>query len=161
MELLVPDVSGIVFSKYVILHLKYRLFSPYIQRLVPFNCKKLLYYDYAALSPGLSILLSLSREMRLMITLEREAAVGATRVTDLYEFLSQCDVVTVNCPLHEGTRGLISAEAIAHMKDGAWLVNTARGAICDAGAVRNAVTSNKLLGSIFLSFFLSGSTVNV
>lgn len=75
-----------------------------------------------------------------------EKAVGARRVTDLTEFLSQCDVVTVNCPLHEGTRGLINAQTIASMKNGAWLVNTARGAICDREAVRAAVTSGRLSG---------------
>ena len=62
------------------------------------------------------------------------------------EFVSKCDVVTVNCPLHEGTRGLVNASLLEHFKDGAWLVNTARGAICDKDAVTAAVKSGKLNG---------------
>jgi lactate dehydrogenase-like 2-hydroxyacid dehydrogenase len=59
---------------------------------------------------------------------------------------AQCDVVTVNCPLHEGTRGLVNAELLKHFKKGAWLVNTARGAICDKNAVAAALKSGHLAG---------------
>jgi formate dehydrogenase len=54
--------------------------------------------------------------------------------------------VTVNCPLHEGTRGLVNAELLKHFKKGAWLVNTARGAICDKDAVADALKSGQLSG---------------
>ena len=66
---------------------------------------------------------------------------------DLQEFVSQCDVVTVNCPLHEGTRGLVNAELLKSFKKHAWLVNTARGAICDKDAVAAAVKSGKINGA--------------
>ncbi|KAI0630315.1 NAD-dependent formate dehydrogenase [Trametes polyzona] len=99
-----------------------------LQRLVPFNTKELLYYDYAALPE------------------EAAKAVNARRVEDLKDFVSQCDVVTVNCPLHEGTRGLVNADLLKHFKKGAWLVNTARGAICDKDAVAEALKSGQLSG---------------
>lgn len=35
---------------------------------------------------------------------------------------STCDVVTINCPLHEGTRGLFDKELIGKMKPGSYLV---------------------------------------
>lgn len=54
--------------------------------------------------------------------------------------------MTVNCPLHEGTRGLVNAELLKHFKKGAWLVNTARGAICDKDAVADALKSGQLSG---------------
>ncbi len=63
-----------------------------------------------------------------------------------YTLFLQCDVVTVNCPLHEGTRGLVNAELLKHFKKGAWLVNTARGAICDKDAVAAALKSGQLSG---------------
>ena len=69
-----------------------------LQRLVPFDCKELLYYDYAELPA------------------QAAAGVKARRVLDLKEFVAQCDVVTVNCPLHEGTRGLVNAELLKHFK---------------------------------------------
>ncbi|KAH0827434.1 hypothetical protein J3R83DRAFT_4106 [Lanmaoa asiatica] len=99
-----------------------------LQRLVPFDCKELIYYDYAPLPEAAA------------------KAVKARRVEDLKEFVSQCDVVTVNCPLHEGTRGLVNAELLKHFKKGAWLVNTARGAICDKDAVAEAIKSGQLNG---------------
>ncbi|KAI0048816.1 NAD-dependent formate dehydrogenase [Auriscalpium vulgare] len=99
-----------------------------LQRLVPFNTKELLYFDYKALPE------------------EAEKAVGARRVEDLKEFVSQCDVVTVNAPLHEGTKGLINKDLLQHFKPGAWLVNTARGAICNADDVAAAVKSGQLRG---------------
>ncbi|KAI0743465.1 NAD-dependent formate dehydrogenase [Daedaleopsis nitida] len=99
-----------------------------LQRLVPFNCKELLYYDYNALPE------------------EPAKAIGVRRVADLKDFVSQCDVVTVNCPLHEGTRGLVNADLLKHFKKGAWLVNTARGAICDKDAVAAALKSGQISG---------------
>ncbi|KAH9485108.1 formate dehydrogenase (NAD+) [Psilocybe cubensis] len=98
-----------------------------LQRLVPFDTKELLYYDYAPLPAAAA------------------EAVKARRVEDLKAYL-QCDVVTVNCPLHEGTRGLVNEELLKHFKKGAWLVNTARGAICDKDAVAAALKSGQLSG---------------
>ncbi|GAA5913074.1 hypothetical protein JCM5296_001671 [Sporobolomyces johnsonii] len=97
-----------------------------LERLLPFNCKELLYYDYQNLPA------------------DAEKKVGARRVEDLKEFLSQCDIVTINAPLYEGTHHLIDKEKLSWMKKGAWLVNTARGAICVAEDVAEAVNSGKL-----------------
>ena len=74
-----------------------------LQRLVPFNCKELLYYDYNALPE------------------EAAKTVNVRRVEDLKDFVSQCDVITVNAPLHEGTLGLVNKELLSHFKPGAWL----------------------------------------
>ena len=57
--------------------------------------------------------------------------------------VSQCDIVTINAPLHEGTYGLFNSELINKMKPGAWLVNTARGAICDKKDVAAALASGR------------------
>ena len=46
-----------------------------------------------------------------------------------------CDVVTINAPLHPETEHLFDDELIGKMKRGAYLVNTARGKICDRDAV--------------------------
>ena len=57
-----------------------------------------------------------------------------------------CDVVTINAPLHPGTEGLFDDELIGKMKRGAYLVNTARGKICDRDAVVRASESGQLAG---------------
>jgi len=99
-----------------------------LQRVLPFEPKELLYYDYQSLPK------------------DAEQAVNARRVEDLKDFVSQCDVITINAPLHEGTKGLINAELLKHFKKGAWLINTARGAICDVDAVAEALKTGQLRG---------------
>ncbi|KAJ0414539.1 hypothetical protein BJY00DRAFT_294933 [Aspergillus carlsbadensis] len=99
-----------------------------LRRLKPFDCKELLYYDYQPLSA------------------EAEKEIGARRVESLEDLVAQCDVVTINCPLHEKTRGLFNKELISKMKPGAWLVNTARGAIVVKEDVAEALKSGHLRG---------------
>ena len=120
-----------------------------LQRLLPFDCKELLYYDYIPLPEGeiTRFAPDLSHPFVYLSMPAAAKAVKARRVENLEEFVSQCDVVTVNCPLHEGTRGLVNAELLKHFKKGAWLVNTARGAICDKDAVAEAVKSGQLNGT--------------
>ncbi len=57
-----------------------------------------------------------------------------------------CDVVTINAPLHPETEHLFNDALIAKMKRGAYLVNTARGKICDRDAVVRALESGRLAG---------------
>ena len=57
-----------------------------------------------------------------------------------------CDVVTINCPLHPETEHLFSAKLLATMKKGAYIVNTARGKICDRDAIVKALESGQLAG---------------
>lgn len=67
-------------------------------------------------------------------------------VTDLDEILTQADVITVHVPLNDKTKGMIGANEIAKMKDGAYLINYARGPILDNDAVCDALDSGKLAG---------------
>jgi formate dehydrogenase len=57
-----------------------------------------------------------------------------------------CDVVTINAPLHPETEHLFNDALIGKMKRGAYLVNTARGKICDREAVVRALNSGQLAG---------------
>jgi formate dehydrogenase len=57
-----------------------------------------------------------------------------------------CDVVTINAPLHPETEHLFDDALIDEMKRGAYLVNTARGKICDRDAVVRALKSGQLAG---------------
>lgn len=63
------------------------------------------------------------------------------------ELLTESDIVTVHCPLNEQTNYLFDSRAFESMKDGAWLVNTARGPIVDEAALRAALESGKLGGA--------------
>ena len=57
-----------------------------------------------------------------------------------------CDVVTINCPLHPETENMFDDALIGQMKRGAYLVNTARGKICDRDAIVRALESGQLAG---------------
>jgi formate dehydrogenase len=65
---------------------------------------------------------------------------------DVESLVSVCDVVTINAPLHPETENMFDAELIGRMKRGAYLVNTARGKICDRDAVAAACESGQLAG---------------
>lgn len=83
-----------------------------LRRLKPFDCKELLYFDYQPLKP------------------EIEKEIGCRRVNDLEEMLAQCDVVTINCPLHDKTRGLFNKELISKMKKGELSFRNSTGRSC-------------------------------
>ncbi len=57
-----------------------------------------------------------------------------------------CDVVTINAPLHPETENLFDDRLLSKMKRGAYLVNTARGKICDRDGVVRALESGQLAG---------------
>ena len=81
---------------------------------------------------------------RLPEDVERD--LGLTYHANLESMLPLCDVVTINCPLHPETEHLFNDRLIAKMKPGAYLVNTARGKICDRDAVVRALESGRLAG---------------
>lgn len=71
---------------------------------------------------------------------------GARRV-DLPTLIAESDVITLHCPLLPQTRDLIDAAAFASMKEGAVLVNSARGGIVNETACAAALKSGKLAGA--------------
>jgi formate dehydrogenase len=75
-----------------------------------------------------------------------EEELGLTFDEDAASMLPHCDVVTINAPLHPETEGLFDDAMIGRMKRGAYLINTARGKICDRDAVVRALESGQLAG---------------
>lgn len=80
------------------------------------------------------------------LTAERAAAAGVTPV-DKQQLFEQADVLSVHLVLSERSRGLVDAQALAWMKPGALLVNTARGPIVDEAALIAALEQGRLAGA--------------
>lgn len=77
---------------------------------------------------------------------QMEQALNLTYHSSVKEMVSQCDVVTINCPLHPETENLFDSSMIAQMKRGAYLINTARGKICNEQAIADALKNGQLAG---------------
>src|SRR5437763_8182715 len=104
-----------------------RIGSAVLRRLKPFDVK-LHYTDRHRLSE------------------EVEGELGLTFHPDAASMVPVCDVVTINAPLHPETEHLFDDELIGKMKRGAYLVNTARGKICERDAIVRALESGQLAG---------------
>ena len=77
---------------------------------------------------------------------EVEAELNLTYHDSVESLVAVCDVVNISCPLHPKTEHLFNDEMIAKMKRGAYIVNTARGKICDKDAIARALESGQLSG---------------
>lgn len=87
-----------------------------------------IYYDLFRLSP------------------EREQELGVT-YSELEDIWGKCDIISLHAPATPETAHIVNAEALAHMKDGAVLINTAREELVDMQALAAALRSGKLLGA--------------
>lgn len=77
---------------------------------------------------------------------ERAARLGVERV-DLDTLFKRADFITLHTPLIEQTKNIISAEAMAKMKDGVRIINCARGGLVDEVALKAAIESGKVKGA--------------
>jgi formate dehydrogenase len=81
---------------------------------------------------------------RLPEAVEKE--LGLTFHKSAADVVPHCDVVTINAPLHPETEHMFNDALLAAMKRGAYIVNTARGKICDRDAIVRALKSGHIAG---------------
>ena len=98
-----------------------------LECLKPFGVK-LHYYDRHRLSP------------------EIEKELGLKFHENVESLVKACDVISIHCPLHKETENLFDEKLISTMKKGAYIVNPARGKICNTQAIVKALESGQLAG---------------
>lgn len=76
-----------------------------------------------------------------------DLAHGFRREATLEALLASVDVVSLHCPLNDETRHIIDADALATMKPGALLINTARGGLIDIPALEAALREGRIDGA--------------
>jgi formate dehydrogenase len=98
-----------------------------LRRLHPFGCK-LHYTD------------------RHRLPKDVEDQFGLTYHETAADMVKVCDVVTINCPLHPETEHMFDEKLLSTMKRGSYIVNTARGKICNRDHIAAALESGQLAG---------------
>ena len=76
-----------------------------------------------------------------------DKAIGVRRVESLDQLLAASLVVSLHCPLTEETRHIIGASELAHMPQGSFLINTARGGCVELSAIPAAIACGQLAGA--------------
>ena len=87
-----------------------------------------------------------ARALGCKIKVYKRTPIDGEDCVDIDTLCKESDIITVHTPLNDGTRGLISRERIAMMKNDAILINVARGAVCDEEAIADAILEGKLGG---------------
>lgn len=83
---------------------------------------------------------------RHRLPLDVEQELGLTFHDDPKSLARVCDIVSLHCPLHPGTRHMFNDSILREMKRGSYIVNTARAELCDQDAIVRALTTGQLAG---------------
>lgn len=84
------------------------------------------------------------------LTPDAAQSLGARRV-ELPEMFASCDIVSLHAPDLPATRGLVTAELLATLRDGATFVNTSRGAVVDHDALLQECRSGRIFAALDVS----------
>ncbi|RIY37918.1 phosphoglycerate dehydrogenase [Psittacicella gerlachiana] len=105
---------------------------------------------YGHIGSQLSVLAESIGLKVIFYDIENKLPMGnAIQVGSLHELVSQADIVSLHVPENESTKNLINQEVLSHFKQGAVLVNAARGTVVDIDAVVTSLSSGHLRGAAF------------
>ena len=123
--------------------------------------KKLGIIGYGHIGSQLSIIAeSLGMDV-YFYDIENKLPLGnAKQVRSLEELLSSCDVVSLHVPELPSTKNLMNAERITQLKQGAILINAARGTVVDIDALTQALKDGKIHGAAIDVFPIEPASIN-
>jgi D-3-phosphoglycerate dehydrogenase/C-terminal binding protein len=78
-----------------------------------------------------------------------DKALGIRRASTFEDLLGQVNILTLHCPLTTATHHLVNEKTLQKLSKGAYLINTARGAIVDTSAIPDAIATGRLAGAAF------------
>lgn len=90
---------------------------------------------------------AVAKALGCKVIVYKRTPIEGEECVDIDTLCHESDIISVHTPLNDGTRGLISRERIAMMKNDAILINVARGAVCDEAAIADAILEGKLGGA--------------
>ena len=77
----------------------------------------------------------------------KEQELNLTYHDSVESLVAACDVINISCPLHPETEHMFNDDLISKCKQGAYIINTARGKICEKDAIARALESGQLSGN--------------
>ena len=83
---------------------------------------------------------------RHRLTADQEKELNLTYHDSVESLVAACDVINISCPLHPETEHMFNDDLISKCKKGAYIINTARGKICDRDAIVRGLESGQLSG---------------
>lgn len=89
---------------------------------------------------------AVAKALGCKVIVHKRTEVEGEECVDIDTLCKESDIISVHTPLNDGTRGLISRERIAMMKNDAIFINVARGAVVDETALTDAVLNDKIGG---------------
>ena len=121
-------------------------FSPFVYKMQELAGKKIGIVGYGSIGKEVAkIANAFSMEV---FAFKRNSEVDSTvKFVDIDTLVTESDFVTVHCPLNKDSEKMFNAKMFEKFKDGAYFINTARGAVIDETALKDALLSGKLSGA--------------
>ena len=89
---------------------------------------------------------AVAKALGCKVIVHKRTEIAGEECVDIDTLCKESDIISVHTPLNDGTRGLISRELIAMMKNDAIFINVARGAVVDEAALTDAILNEKIGG---------------
>ncbi len=116
------------------------------------NCLKPVFHEMSALKWGVvggggigGKVAEIAKAIGCDVVVCRRKQEGDFPLADIDTVCRECDIISLHVPLTDATRNMLNRERVHTMKQGAIVVNTARGAVCDEKALADAAKNGKIL----------------